>query len=73
MRKLLAALAAALCSAYLTLPAFAIAGGLTPAGLGPVGAFAWQFVLVMALVFIALLLTKRIAAWIDNKRGNRKD
>ena len=57
-----------------TLPALAMASPLVPTGrLSPLAAFIWQFGLVMTLIFVALLLTKRIAAWIDKKRANRKD
>ena len=60
---------AALCASLLVLPT----GAQAQSGVNPMAAFAMQFVLVMGLIFVALLLTRRIAAWIDRLRKKRKD
>lgn len=37
------------------------------------GAFFGRFLLVMGVIFAVLLLTKRIAGWVDKKRGEHKE
>ena len=72
MKTFAAFFCAVLCMAFLTLPAFADGEAAALSGASPVTSFIWQFFLVMTLVFVALLLTKRIAAWVDKKREERK-
>ena len=47
--------------------------GAQPPGYGVFfGAFVGQFILVMGLIFVALLGTKKIASWVDKLRAKRK-
>ena len=67
-KKLFTGWVSVLCIALLTLPAGA---GVQP-GVNPMVNLSILFVFVMGVLFVALLLTKRIAAWIDRLREKRK-
>ena len=66
-KKLFAGWASVFCAALFVLPASAADPGINSMLAVPI-----LFVLVMGAIFIALLLTKRIAAWIDRLREKRK-
>ena len=67
------ALAGVLCGAFLSLPVFAEAGdAAAPPTSGSGAQFFLQILLVFGLIFLSLLATKKIAAWIDRNREKRK-
>ena len=68
MGKLTHKIFALACAALFILPAAA----QTESGANPIVTLSLQIVLMLAFVFAVLLLTKRIAAWIDRLREKRK-
>ena len=67
-RKFFALTCAIFCMGLLILPASAQAEPAT----SPIVTLSLQIILMLAFVFAVLLLTKRIAAWIDRLREKRK-